>query len=311
MLLGCSSVHAQERWFQIEVSIFTNEAAADRLEENWQATRTNLTFPENLRKLNDVNDLLLIDEFIPEAEVESLDQPPAVSTPDPLTLPVDPPQPTREELILQAILAVKPSPKQAGLPFKFFDLERDDFLRLPSAESDFTQTNRTLERSPNHRLLWHAVWRQAVQQETEAQAIYISGGERYNERAELEGSFTIRFNDNADRVVIDTNLWLAEYAPAQTGASAQEIPQAELTWQLPLHLGENFYSKQQLLERTLEPNLAAFDIERIYHMVQSRGMRSDEFHYLDHPAMGVVIMVNPYEVPAAAVPIDSSDLGQF
>jgi hypothetical protein len=26
-------------------------------------------------------------------------------------------------------------------------------------------------------------------------------------------------------------------------------------------------------------------------------MRSNEFHYLDHPALGIVIMVEPYQVP--------------
>ena len=33
-------------------------------------------------------------------------------------------------------------------------------------------------------------------------------------------------------------------------------------------------------------------------MDQSREMRSNEFHYLDHPALGIVIQVEPYELPA-------------
>jgi hypothetical protein len=307
-MLGCNSAQAQERWFQIEVSVFTNEATADRLEENWQAKRTQLSFPERLRKLDDITDILLIDEFMPPAKADILDEAPAAFESAPLTLPVDTPEPTREELILQSILATNPSPKNPGLPFKFFDLDRDDYLRLPSAQRDFTQTNRTLERSPNHRLLWHGAWRQAVLPENEAQAVYVVGGERYNERPELEGSLTIRFNENADRVVIDTNLWLAEYSPAQSTITTAEMQLEENTWQLPMHSNEGLYSKQQKLDSAIELDQVAFDIERIYHMVQSRGMRSSEFHYLDHPAIGVVVMVNPYEVPRVTLPFDSSSL---
>ncbi len=35
----------------------------------------------------------------------------------------------------------------------------------------------------------------------------------------------------------------------------------------------------------------------IYQLQQSREMRSDEFHYVDHPALGLIVTVLPYEVP--------------
>ena len=38
-----SSTFAQERWYQVEVSIFTNESSIDRREEAWQAERIELT----------------------------------------------------------------------------------------------------------------------------------------------------------------------------------------------------------------------------------------------------------------------------
>ena len=41
-------------------------------------------------------------------------------------------------------------------------------------------------------------------------------------------------------------------------------------------------------------------------MQQDRDMRSNEFHYLDHPALGVVILVKPYEKPPLAP--NNSDL---
>ena len=43
-----------------------------------------------------------------------------------------------------------------------------------------------------------------------------------------------------------------------------------------------------------------YGINRVFHMEQSREMRSTEFHYIDHPAMGIVILVEPIEVPPLA-----------
>lgn len=310
-LLTIANAHSQERWFQIEVSIFTNESTSDRLEENWQAKRTRLSFPQGMQRLHSVNDILLIEEFMPVLDIKELDQALSPIEPETLTLAANIPELTREESTLQAILAVQPAPVKSGTPFKFFDLTRDDYLQLPAAQSDFTQTNRTLDRSPNHRLLWHSVWRQAVLAEDAAKAIYVTGGERYNSRHELEGSLTIRFNDNADRVVIDTNLWLAEFSPLQSGTGfeslggAQRVEEAEQeSWQLPMDLGKEFFNKQQLFESANDVSGETFNIERIYHMVQSRGMRSNEFHYLDHPAIGVVVMVNPYQVPEVTIETD-------
>ncbi len=300
LIFFCSSqsADAQERWFQIEVSIFSNEAIGDRLEENWQARRTKLGFPEGIRRLNEISDMLIIDEFLPQIEASNLDEATPVIESNALIEATDLVEPTSQELLLQALMAVKPSAKNEGAPFKFIDVTRDDYLRLPASESDFTQTNRTLDRSPEHRLLWHGVWRQAVLAPAQAEAIYVAGGERYGDRHELEGSLAIRFNDGADRVVLDTNLWLTEYSLSQSSFSASELPLDQSSWQLPPHPGEELYSKQQLLDVSDGLSAADYSIARIYHMVQSRAMRSTEFHYLDHPAIGVVVTVNPYTVPS-------------
>ena len=307
ILLGSNHAAAQERWFQIEVSVFSNESTADRLEENWQPNRTNLSFPEDLIRLGEVTDILLIDEFIPVTE-EALDEPLSPLEPEPLILAETESIATEEELLLEALLAAAPAPRKPGKAFKFFDLDRDDYLQLPAAQSDFSQTNRTLDRSPDHRLLWHSVWRQAVLAEADAKPIYVAGGRRFDQRPELEGSLTIRFNDNADRVVIDTNLWLTEYAQSQSSFELEPNQPEQANWHLPLKLGEEFSSKEQRLEAAGELAAGSFDIARIYQMVQSRDMRSNEFHYLDHPAIGIVVMVNPYEVPPVTSPSTAIDL---
>ena len=281
LCLGSASL-AQDgsRWFQIEVSIFSNESPADRLEERWQADRTLLAYPENLRQLDQLSDLLLLEEL----KLEELKLPADASPQEEVLAPVaeiSPQQITREHILAMGPKPLRPA--QAGTPFRFYDLNRDAYLNLPASASDFQQTNQALRRSADHRLLFHGLWRQPVLAQADASPIVISGGLQYGQQHELQGSITIRFNDNADRVVIDANLWLAEF---RLGAAADD------DWKLPpLPTGI------QIDSAPADDAALEYQLTRVFQFKQSRDMRSREFHYLDHPAMGLVILVEPYEVP--------------
>ncbi|MFL2855883.1 MAG: CsiV family protein [Pseudohongiellaceae bacterium] len=273
-----SAVVSQERWFKVELSIFSNENAADRLEEQWHAERTELSYPDGLRRLNKLSDLLLADNLL----ANSLN---TLSSEDSENKQLTPEE-VQAQIRAESIAAIGPSPATNGSGFKLFDFLREDFLQLLTSESDFQQTNRTLERSSDHRLLFHGLWRQAVVQPEQSIPVYIEGGLAYGDQHELQGSLTIRFNENEDRVVIDTNLWLTEFSIVQN---------QDGQWSLPT-IPEEAQSSS-----TLDSDLSYYPIQ-IYHMEQSREMRSAEFHYLDHPAMGVVILVEPYEIPPAPLP---------
>ena len=52
---------AQERWFQIELSIFSNENIKDRNAESWLPSDYELNYPKNIRKLSSLTDLFLSD----------------------------------------------------------------------------------------------------------------------------------------------------------------------------------------------------------------------------------------------------------
>ncbi|MCG8414507.1 MAG: peptidoglycan binding protein CsiV [Pseudomonadales bacterium] len=270
------SLSAQERWFQIEVSIFTNESLSDRAEETWQPGRAELQYPDRLQRLNRLQDILFVEALAPQSLVSEEDQREESDAERTARL--------LAEQLAEQIAAIGPLPAKPASDFKFFDFARDSFLQLPASQSDFQQTNRALERSPDHRLLFHGLWRQAVENTPQALPLYVSGGEKFGEFSELEGSLTIRFNDNRDRVVIDTNLWLTEFSTlALEGAD----------WELPAPPGLTTSSA------TNDANLegANYYPIQVYHMQQSREMRSTEFHYLDNPALGVVVMVEPYELP--------------
>ena len=267
-LLISSHSLAQERWFQIELSIFSNENIEDRNAESWLPSDYELNYPKNMRKLSLLTDLFLSDRNLEDrlsvTESASRDEIDAMIKKDQLK-------------------SIRPRIKSSESNFKLFDFSRDDFIQLSPVDSDFQQTNRTLERSSDHRLLYHGLWRQAVRQSSNAVPIYIEGGLRYGDNHELQGSLTIRFNENEDRVVLDTHIWLIEYSIEKDSSSEWKLPQ------VPESIRRE--SRENLSSLTYFPN-------NVYVMEQSREMRSNEFHYLDHPALGLVISVKPYSVPS-------------
>jgi len=275
-----------QRWFQIEVSIFSNESIADRDAELWEAEPNELNYPNPIRRLGLLSDLLITDQMIDVAIAESSDQD-LLSVIEETPIEIDPEALAAIERVkrLAQILATGPQPARPENEFKFLDFLRDAHLQLPPDESDFQQTNRALERSTEHRLLFHGLWRESVADPADAIPIYVQGGLRYDDQHELQGTITLRFNENRDRIVIDGNLWLTEYS-----ASAD----LESEWQLPA-IPEAMKTDLDTLDR--DEQSLQYGINRVFHMEQSREMRSTEFHYIDHPAMGIVILVEPIEPP--------------
>ena len=267
-LLITNGSYGQDRWFQIELSIFSNENAEDRQAEYWAPSNIELSYPSNSRRLT-----LLTDLFLPE---ESLNNQSNIEEPI-----------SQEDITnmirLDQLKNIKPRETTADGAFKLVDFARDDFVQLSPDDSDFQQTNRTIERSSEHRLLFHGLWRQAVRQSSATTPIYIEGGLNYGENHELQGSVTIRFNEAEDRVVVDSNIWLVEFSIVKNASEEWLLPK------IPTSIRAESPAPSSL---TYFPN-------KVYLMKQSRQMRSNEFHYLDHPALGLIISVKPYDVPSS------------
>jgi hypothetical protein len=277
-----------QRWFQIEVSIFSNESLADRDEERWQTESNELNYPNPLRRLGQLSDLLITEQMIADAIAESSEQD-SLSTKEEATIEIDAEALAAIERLAQ-ILPTGPQPASTEGEFRFPDFLRDPHLQLTPDNSDFEQTNRALERSAEHRLLFHGLWRESVADPADAIPLYVQGGLRFDDQYELQGAITLRFNENRDRLVIDSNLWLTEYS-----ASAD----FESEWQLPA-IPEAM--KTDLDSLTRDEQGLQYGINRVFHMEQSREMRSNQFHYIDHPAIGIVILVKPIDVPPLVVP---------
>lgn len=291
-----------ERWFQVELSVFSNEREADRSEENRSPERTQLGYPARLNRLQTLIDLLMIPELLdptPATNTNGDEFPVTATDAAEISTSDLANEPSAAEIRTEIIAATGPFPPSGGDTYRFPDSEREAFVQLPLSESDFQQTNRALERSAEHRLLFHGLWRQPMPDPGNETPLLVLGGQQFGDQHELQGSLSLHFNSSRDRVVIDADLWLAEFVRFQTEESQWRLPEIPATTPpLPRVTSET----AELEGNRIDETSADYSITRVYHMKQSRDMRSNEFHYLDHPAMGIVVTVFPYEVPPLPEP---------
>ncbi|MDO3386387.1 CsiV family protein [Gilvimarinus sp. SDUM040013] len=322
-----SSPH--EGWYQIEVVIFARPLSSD---ERWPDDIT-LDYPLNWEALSDPQadfeqrlekaqleaeairqdaklQSLTEQDGSPDTSLVAQNTAPATLT-DEATASSDPstgkvPTNTVTDPGQAIIDAVEP-----------VDLARRERFLLPREERNLNALQQRIDAQTGYRVLFHEAWRQFVTGEKQAPWVLIEGGEAYGEHFELEGSINI----NVSRYLhILTDLWFTEFQ-INTGQSRRQWPT----------LPENPYKRLQKNTQRSEANAlntttvfndetmfsgspnapgdseldallsdfldAPYMPRQIYTLDQRRRMRSTELHYLDHPRLGLLIKILPYDVP--------------
>lgn len=280
-----------ERWYQIEMTVFAHESS-DLEQELWSPEKLSLGFPERLQQLHGLSDFLQLTDWAvlnpDQGTVDAILTTPAdITAPGGTTgTPLLPGQSTSIQSTSVPAL-VGPLPFAPAESFRMPDFARDAFLILPPDAYQFGATNRALNQSAQYRILSHSAWRQPMTRRNAAVAIGIVGGRQFNEHRELEGNVTLYFNNAGDRVVFNGNLWLGSFGTQDDSAEDWVLPV------LPGTLAETDMA-------TDEPQTEYF-VNRIVQLREVREMREQELHYLDHPALGVLVQITPYTPPPPIV----------
>lgn len=294
LMLGATTVArpgaAQEysydgnRWYDVEVSVFTNEVPGGPSAEIAVARTLTAAYLPRLRELQERSSVFAI-EF-PQDRILSA-QPAQLAQPVPALSSLSQVAPDPPVLVMGPVYspAVRTS-------FKITDFDRDPYIDLDTRATQFTALNRTLDAAADHRLLWHKVWRQPLEGRAQTTAVFVSGGEVRAAHTELEGS--LRLSDNAGSVMLDINLWLNGFsADESTRTEEWKIP--ELPFPLPFSLS--------IAEQELTP----WALTAVWQLAQTRELGGNELYYLDHPAFGVLIQIRPYLLPPRLVAEDQED----
>ena len=163
-----------------------------------------------------------------------------------------------------------------------------------------------LAKAPGHRLLRHLRWQQPLTGRQTATPVLIQGGEQYDDHYQLEGTIKLA----VERYLhLNTDLWLSEFVPADGDDSNP--------WPLLPKPPQPRQASDSATADPLRSNAAAqsfwffdnpfqqwasneFAVARTVTMRQDRRMRSNEIHYLDHPLMGILVTVTPYQPESPA-----------
>jgi len=84
------------------------------------------------------------------------------------------------------------------------------FQVLPESAMEMVPDRNRLKRAPGYRVLFHKAWRQPGLGRTESPWVFIEGGNKTNDRHELEGSFRLVRNRYLH---IQANLWKTKFLP--------------------------------------------------------------------------------------------------
>lgn len=255
-------------WYQVEIMIFSQQ---DLFHQERHVTDIELTYPKNIRELVD-----------PSASTASKPLPSH-------SLPIGMNTPTT-----QNTRAAKKS-----------------FLILPKDALKMTPDRKRLKRAQGYRVLYHKAWRQPGLDRTKSPWILVKGGNVFGNHHELEGSIRLVRNRYLH---IQADLWKTKFKESTSATMVNEVAQnttfsdSNTLTNLPMwpalpgtpqldNYADNEEQKGPVEPYKKNDFKPAPSIADIVTLEQSSRLTRDELTYLDHPNMGVIVLVSKYETP--------------
>ena len=329
-LLHTGATLAQdERWFKIELLVFSHESASTATSETWDPS-PELAYPNEFRFLVDPESVAanlanhdatgIVNEFgrqiltinpplfddygdlLPFESEDALEGIPL------LEVAVD-----ANEVVAQDTGDDKPA-IELPLEAEPLPLTPTPFTALAGSAMEFRGKAAYMRRTGRYQILFHEVWVQPVASEARALPIVLDRSGDTQDWPRLQGSVKVYL---ARFLHMETKLWLNtmgpyfpeswQIPPAPLGPQSLIIEYPELPETLldlyppdaePTEPAELPEPDEVGLEGDPEAEipLATGPVYPWRHAVvlqQKRKMRSTEVHYIDHPLLGVVVLILP------------------
>ena len=168
------------------------------------------------------------------------------------------------------------------------------FRLLPASTYQLSQEVKLLQQSGHYNVLLHTAWRQPGMDRETAIPVhirkeYVSQVEQpvqENNTFSAFGPASSAFTPPPAKNVLDgyIRIILSRYLHAQVDL-AYTVPTRQNVQTIPAATTES--NAEYRTEKTEIVPL-------MFHLNQSRKMRSTEVHYLDHPVLGVIVLATPY-----------------
>ncbi|MDN3639575.1 CsiV family protein [Simiduia curdlanivorans] len=287
--LALAQQNAEGKWYQVEVAVFTQPENA-QLAASQETFRKDITlsYGEHTQQLQSVEEASLskhsanlagqLDSVASQEADNNANTDVALAGEEPLS-----PEMINEILQTQA------------------------FVKLPVELRNLNETVGALERRNRQRILFHEAWRQPLVDPEQAAAIILAGGNHFENEQELAG--TIKFGVSR-YIHVHTNIWFSEFAnnvgqeqqewpmvPTPPSGNESQIADAQINLNAGLDKSkQDLWHQYDVIDTTYQNILdKSFIVTNLATLIQTRRMRSGEVHYIDHPKIGILITVIPYD----------------
>ena len=284
-------------WYQVEVAVFRpRDMQANG--EIWPLTSFN--YPKDMISVGSIDvkpdsihqlrQLIEFEKMLPR-EQEVIESPPVAFLFEQSSRQQRNQQLLQEELQNEMLLDVQAgNPERLDIANTVDHRQLRDMLTRPRPEAfrelESDQLNlggvsSSLQRSSQFDLLSHRAWLQPLT--TKGTPILIQTGKRYDHFHEVEGTLTFSLSRYLH---VDANLWFTEFTPRYNQQKLLRLNNQDID-------EETRKAYPELVAHAREHN-THLPLQS-YRMSQSRRMRSNEMHYLDHPFFGVFIKILRYQ----------------
>jgi len=195
------------------------------------------------------------------------------------------------------------------------------FVKLPRDVRNLNESSRALDRQAQYNVLFHEAWRFSADELEQDPWVIIKAGKQYMDRFEIEGS--LRFYKSRF-LHFQSDLWLLEFDPQSDTANMIELPDFPTREQASLGdsyviadiqfneeriedffidapeknfnetaIVESSESEMQAAEEIQQPR--RYPVKTLWTFDQSKRLEEQQSYYIDHPKMGVLLTIIPYE----------------
>lgn len=298
--------HDERNWYRVEVIVFNYSSALAQEAEKWPLFPP-LAYPPRLQRLRDEPveetgdrpyQLTTIEDSAPHPDIE-IDWDSSI---DELYAEYRRSQQTDTDTDTSdgqgGGEAAGTGPQMADLPDQYTVLR--PFVRLDASRHELN--SRRLQRSKGRRVLFHASWYQPLRSRDDTAPLLIEGSLRQGDYPALQGTIRLYVSRY---VHLETDLWLnteGDYLPEgwkMPNPPLAPEPQAQDSSFFQVRLPPDWLYRPYLsnpIENIYgERSLPEYRWRHAVALQQKRRMRSGELHYIDHPLLGLLIKVTPYE----------------
>ncbi len=315
VMIACQVAAQDDRWFRVELLIFSQGIAGAENSEVWDPTPI-LAYPGKGRFLIDPERLarnLSLNQATSDPQVPTK----ATSSTDEfgyqtitVTSVTEAAQDNNPEIGAGSISYPVTAPVESKIEVSEAPITPTPFTLLSHPELEFQGKAAYMQRSGRYETLFHETWLQPVAAKTSAVPIIIDHSGDDESWPMLQGSVTLYLSRYLH---LETNLWLnttASYLPPEWSMPpaplgpksliiiqpAQEDPLYDPllpidTEELLSANAEEEVTTEEEIE--LEPAEPRSPWRHAVVLRQERRMRSTEVHYIDHPLLGVVVKISP------------------